>query len=144
MPSFAPMALPSHLLSRTLGHRGLLHSLVGMAAMTVLVAVAVGFWLGWQPAVALTLGYASHLLLDACTRTGVPLLYPDRTRRFVLPFRWRITTGAPEEGICFALVAAFTLALLLTLLLSGQPSTGYEEGRPPTTELGAAPLAPGL
>ena len=33
---------------------------------------------GWLPFVALSLGYISHLAVDACTKTGIPLLNEKR------------------------------------------------------------------
>ena len=41
-------------------------------------SLPLSFWWGWPPSLALLLGYASHLAADACTRTGIPLLYPRR------------------------------------------------------------------
>src|SRR5262249_20655923 len=77
-----PFALPSTAIHRTFGHRGLLHSLLGLAGVGLL-SVGLSFWWGGLPSLSLSLGYASHLLLDACTRSGVPLFYPNK-RRFHL------------------------------------------------------------
>ncbi len=124
-----PFALPALVLHRALGHRGFLHSLAGLVLVTVLLSLPIGLWLGnafgyalaAQAFVALVLGYASHLALDACTRTGVLLLYPDKTRRFFLPPPWRITTGSlAEEGV-FVLLAVASFVLVLALLY---PSPG--------------------
>lgn len=58
-------------------HRGLTHT----GAAAVVVGLACG-WLAdflgapWQLGVAVFLGWMSHLLSDACTRAGVPLLWP--------------------------------------------------------------------
>lgn len=72
-------------------HRGLTHT--GAAAL--LAGVACG-WLAdflgapWQIGVAVFLGWMSHLLSDACTRAGVPLLWP-------LPVRgWRIRAAGAQ------------------------------------------------
>ena len=54
-----------------------LHSLIGLAVLS-LVAVPLAMSLGWNPWMALVLGYASHLAADAYTRNGVPLLYPKK------------------------------------------------------------------
>lgn len=114
-----PFALPAHVLHRTLGHRGPLHSLLGLGVAALLVALPLGLWLGALPALALVLGYGSHLLLDACTKSGVPLLYPDRTRRHALAPRLRITTGSPAEEVVLALLGVGALTLLLFSLSSG-------------------------
>jgi inner membrane protein len=112
-----PFALPSLLLHRAFGHRGLLHSGLGLALFTVLFALPLAFWWGWQPSVALVLGYASHLAADACTRTGIPLLYipllhPRRLRFFLLPPGLRLVTGSPAEDALLPLLAAPVLLLL--------------------------------
>lgn len=110
-----PFVLPSLLLHQAFGHRGLLHSGVGLALFAGLFALPLAFWWGWQPSVALTLGYASHLAADACTRTGIPLLYPRRRRVFLLPAALRVVTGSPTEG---ALLPVLALPVVLLLLLN--------------------------
>jgi membrane-bound metal-dependent hydrolase YbcI (DUF457 family) len=122
----APFVLPSLVLHRTLGHRGMLHSLVGLGLTALLLGLPLLRWLGWQPALALLLGFGSHLALDACTRRGIPALWPDRTRRFLLPARLRFTTGSAAEE---ALLVPLTLAALLLFLsvlhgLAADPALG--------------------
>lgn len=89
----------SWILTRTLGHRGGTHSLAAVTAVaagTTGCAVLAG-WPWWVPAAA-TIGYASHVLADACTRTGCPLGWPVTARMWSpLPHRWRITTGQAVE-----------------------------------------------
>src|SRR5690348_665061 len=63
-------ALPAQVLHQTLGHRGFLHSLWGLTTLAVLALPIAWFW-DWRPWVALTLGYASHLAADACTKSGI-------------------------------------------------------------------------
>jgi inner membrane protein len=122
----APFALPSLVLHRTLGHRGMLHSLIGLVLTALLLGVPLLHWLDWQPALALLLGFGSHLLLDACTKAGVPLLWPDRTRRHLLPARLRFTTGSAAEE---ALLVPLTLAaVLLFLSVLNGVATGTAEG----------------
>jgi membrane-bound metal-dependent hydrolase YbcI (DUF457 family) len=108
-----PFALPAALLHRALGHRSLLHSLLGLGLASVLLAVPLAVWLGWQAGLALVLGYASHLLLDACTRSGIPLLFPDTRRVHLLPKGLRLVTGSLAEEVLFALLADGALLLLL-------------------------------
>ncbi len=109
----APLLLPSLVLHRAFGHRGLLHSALGLVLFGLLACLPLALWFGWQPPLALWLGYASHLAADACTRTGVPLLYPDRTRRFLLPPRLRLVTGSPAEEALLPLLALAVLPVLL-------------------------------
>lgn len=110
-----PFALLSPPLHRALRHRGLLHSLVGLGIISIL-AVALTLWWGWQPSLALVLGYASHLLTDSATRTGIPFLYPRPQRWHLLPLRWRIVTGSPTEDALFPFLVAAAALLLLSHL----------------------------
>jgi membrane-bound metal-dependent hydrolase YbcI (DUF457 family) len=111
-----PFFLPTTALHQALGHRGLLHSAAGLGIATVTAALPLGLWLGWQSAAALVLGYASHLVLDACTKSGIPLRYPNRMKCFLLPPYLRVTTGSAEEDAVFMMLAVLTIALLLTAL----------------------------
>ena len=110
---FAPL---STLMHQAFGHRGRLHSLLGLGVVTA-ISVPLGFWLGWQAPLALCLGYASHLLLDACTRTGIPLIRPQE-RFYLLPKRLRFITGSLAEDALLPLLAIAVVVLLLTRLLS--------------------------
>ena len=110
---FVPLSVA---LNRAFGHRGLLHSAAGLAIATLVCSLPTGYWLGWPAAVALFLGYASHLLADAMTKSGIPLLYPKRRRYYVLPRGWRVTTGSLAEDAIFPLFACAVLLLLLSHL----------------------------
>jgi inner membrane protein len=71
-------------LEATAGHRGVLHSLLGLVLVCAALGFALRFWLppglvyGVLPAIAA--GYLSHLLLDALNPGGVPLLWPLKKR----------------------------------------------------------------
>ncbi|MDF2441464.1 MAG: inner rane protein [Abditibacteriota bacterium] len=119
---FVPL---SQLLHGAFGHRGLLHSLLGLGLFTLLCGLPLALWLGWPFGVALSLGYASHLLADAATKSGVPLLYPRRRRYHLLPRPLRLTTGSAAEDAVFALAAGVVLWLLLQQLPMQQlPTSG--------------------
>lgn len=111
---FVPVADALH---HRFGHRGALHSLRGLGILALLLSPLLlwlpGHWVG-----ALLLGYASHLAGDACTKSGIPLLYPSAKRHHLLPRRFRLTTGSQAEEVVFVLLA---LSLLFGLLsqLSG-------------------------
>lgn len=109
---FVPLSLSLH---RAFGHRGLLHSIGGWGLATLLF-LPLGFWWSAGVPLALSLGYASHILADGCTKSGVPLLYPRRTRYHLLPRRLRITTGSLAEDGVFVALAVLLLALLLSQL----------------------------
>jgi membrane-bound metal-dependent hydrolase YbcI (DUF457 family) len=107
---FVPL---STVINRAWGHRGLLHSAVGLAIAGVFSLGLVPLW-GWQPSVALWLGFASHLAADACTRSGIPFLPRNDRRYHLLPERLRFVTGSPEEDLLFPLLAVAAMLLLLT------------------------------
>ena len=111
-----PFLLPAQVVSRSDQHRGLLHSLAGLAMVSLMVSPAF-FWMGWAPVVALLLGYASHLVADAATKSGIVLLYPRLTRFYLLPQKCRITTGSSaEEALLIPLVVPVAVLLLSQLL----------------------------
>jgi membrane-bound metal-dependent hydrolase YbcI (DUF457 family) len=121
----APFALTATLLHQSLGHRGLLHSLAGLGLGALLLAVPVGLWLGPLAGLALVLGYASHLALDACTKAGIPLLFPNLKRRHLLP-RWlRVTTGSLAEEPVFVGLALLALIVLLGLSALSSAATVF-------------------
>ncbi|MGH3146299.1 MAG: metal-dependent hydrolase [Rubrobacter sp.] len=101
----------SFVLVRTVGHRTLTHSLLGI----LLFSLPVWLFLEGFPdlSLALVAGYASHVLADALNTRGVPLLWPAGKPVRLLPGGIR-SGGAVEVAV--ALVAlAFTLYALLLL-----------------------------
>lgn len=102
--------IPLRLLT-LLGHRGVTHSLLAIAA------VAAAGWL-ITPALGagLAIGYGAHVAADACTPGGVPLLAPLWKRRWwLLPRRVRIPTGSWRELVVAAALAAASVTAALTL-----------------------------
>jgi inner membrane protein len=110
-----PFYLPSQAIYQTLGHRTLLHSLKGLAGIALAASLLLPF-ADWRAALAIIAGYASHLALDACNPGGIPLLYPDRKKFYLLPRKWRIATGSPSEELVFALFALLALLFFLRQL----------------------------
>ncbi|MCX6382467.1 MAG: restriction endonuclease [Armatimonadetes bacterium] len=109
---FAPLA---NLLHASYGHRGALHSLTGLSIFGVLV-FPFAIVIGWQIPLSLWLGYASHLALDACTRSGIPLWSKSVDRVHLLPEKLRFVTGSMEEEALFALLGVVVILLLLRYL----------------------------
>lgn len=96
-------------LERKFGHRTITHSFIGTGIFAALCAPLL-----WWPHLipfywALLAGYASHLLADSATKSGVPLAWPNR-RAWVFPGndQFRIKTGSTAE-----------LGVLLFFLLIG-------------------------
>lgn len=105
----------SRAINHEFGHRGLVHSLWGWLIWTALIAPLV-LRLGIMPIVALSLGYISHLAGDACTRTGIPLLYPSKKQFNLLPPKMRVVTGSDYEELFFVTFGLLSLIQLLTHL----------------------------
>lgn len=110
--SFKPFLLPSQLVHKNDQHRGVLHSLTGLGMVAVMAAPLM-WWMGWAPLFALCLGYASHLLADSATKSGLLLFYPRRDRFYLLPHGWRITTGSIAEEAVMIGGAIIAVSLLL-------------------------------
>ncbi len=111
-----PFMLPATVVSRTNQHRGLLHSFAGLGFVAVTIAFPLGWLDGWALTVALLLGYASHLMADAATKSGIMLFYPNPGRYFLLPRRWRFITGSLAEEVLMAPLSLAVLSLLLMRL----------------------------
>lgn len=107
-----PFYLPAEAIYRQLGHRTFLHSLLGLVYIAIACAVLTPF-VGWPVALALWLGYASHLAADAVTKSGIPLLYPKPKRFHLLPKALRLTTGSLAEEVVFVLLSLSVMGWLL-------------------------------
>jgi len=92
----------SFTLFRTVGHRTLTHSLLGVALFVVLVSPVAPVLPDLF--IALVAGYASHLVADALNVKGVPLLWPTGRPFKLLPRGVR--SGGPAEFVVALAVAA--------------------------------------
>lgn len=89
-------------------HRGITHT-IPVAVLAGLIVALLG-----PPVLAVTVfaGYASHLLLDALTRSGVPLAWPltwEPVR--LLPGPLQVRTGGWREGLFMLLLMGLAVAL---------------------------------
>jgi membrane-bound metal-dependent hydrolase YbcI (DUF457 family) len=109
------LRLPMTIFAALATHRGATHWLLTGAALTVALALAArALWPPLAPPVAIGVGcgYWAHLLADACTPHGAPLLGPLSTRRVhLLPPRQRVATGG--IGDTLVLIAATLAATAL-------------------------------
>ena len=108
---FAPFA---DMANQVWGHRGFLHSPLALGLLGVALMPSL-YWVDWQVPLALWLGYGSHLMADACTRTGIPGS-PFTKRIFLLPKRWRILTGSAAEELLFPFLATSAMFFFLHFL----------------------------
>jgi membrane-bound metal-dependent hydrolase YbcI (DUF457 family) len=124
------LAAVSILLRSVSHHRGLTHELRGVGLCTGLVMLAAAGATGLcrlPPSLGLqvtllvgafwTLGYLTHLLLDAATIAGIPLLSARRTFH-LLPRAWRVRTGSWPDTVLVRGVAGAWLILLLLARVS--------------------------
>ncbi len=115
------LRLPMKLFAVLAQHRGSTHWLSTGAVLTAACAVAasaVDFRLLLPVAAGLGAGYTLHLLADACTPHGVPLLGPFTKKKVhLLSKQHRIPTGSGREMI--VCIGALFLAGLLVMLGAG-------------------------
>jgi inner membrane protein len=118
----APGRLAAGTVSRLLKHRGPLHSALAAAGAGV-IAELLGERVGVTGlGVLVAFGWASHILADALTDRGVPLLWPLWRKRLRLPFGLGIATGSGAEAVIVVagvLLCAAWIALGLYGTLSG-------------------------
>jgi len=110
------LKIASSVIHHLFGHRGITHSpffCVGLSSLLAYVAFL--FLSGWLQTFSLYLllgffvGMASHLLLDAITPSGIPLLYPVTKKRFSFA---PIRTGSKGEAVVFFLLLLLCLFLV--------------------------------
>ena len=87
----------SFALARTVGHRTLTHSLLGVALFALIAWLVLGAYPNLL--LALIAGYASHVFADALNTRGVPLLWP-------LGRPFRLLPGGIRSGGAVELVVA--------------------------------------
>lgn len=97
---------PTRAASLLVGHRGVTHSALAMVALWFVIAP-------YPVLLPVFVGYASHLIADAFTKSGIPILWPMR-KRVRFPF-WIITGGFAESLI--ALLAALVMAYMVMLTI---------------------------
>ncbi len=79
-----------------LSHRGLTHTW----AVWALLSAAALLLLPVQPGLAFSAGYASHLIADMMTVSGLPVFWPVTDGKFyVLPYPLRFRTGRWAESL---------------------------------------------
>lgn len=113
-----PLAPLAFVLSRLFRHRGWLHSWLAVVVVAGVSVLALGRYGPAYPLVA-TLGYLSHLAIDALTKSGIDFLLPLRSKVALLPKPFRVRTGGAVDMGLF-LVGALTLVLLAMRIAHGQ------------------------
>ncbi|MBI5073256.1 metal-dependent hydrolase [Candidatus Woesearchaeota archaeon] len=93
----------SNIINIICGHRGVFHSLLlpSAAALTLL------FFQQTEAAVAVFIGYVSHLVMDMITPAGIYLFYP---------FRWKIRGPIPVNSF-FEKMLFWTFIVIISIKL---------------------------
>jgi membrane-bound metal-dependent hydrolase YbcI (DUF457 family) len=95
-------------LNRLFGHRSFLHSLLALLVITSVLGLPL-WWTTGQPSLAMAVfvGYGSHLFADMMTLGGLQLFWPSSLIA-VFPGRdeYRIVSGGNSERVFVALVLA--------------------------------------
>jgi inner membrane protein len=105
------------------GHRQITHSILGTAIAWIVFLPLLFAGSDWYWAVAL--GYLSGWLLDAASKTGVPIFYPSPKRGvFPLDPEYRIKTGSLTERL-FLAILILVLGLTIAMNLSGGAVTSF-------------------
>jgi inner membrane protein len=102
---------PFSLVSKFTVHRGIVHSLIASIAFA-LVGLGISLWLSFGSWVAFGFwfGYATHLIADSITKSGIKWLQPFSNQGYVSgPFR----TGGLLEQVLFVSFTAGAVYLLL-------------------------------
>ena len=109
-------------LNNLFGHRSFLHSLLALLLFTTALGLPL-WWATDQPAlaVAVSVGFGSHLFADMMTLGGVQLFWPSRAIA-VFPGRdeYRVVSGSGSERVFVAVV------LVLALLFYPVSRVGFD------------------
>ncbi|WP_284155523.1 metal-dependent hydrolase [Sulfuricystis multivorans] len=104
-------------LSNLVGHRGITHSMIALIVVQSIVLAAIAYLRATQDRafaapflIAAGIGYASHLVADWMSNTGIPLLWPNRDR-FAAPITLQ-TGSAAEYLIAFGIYVWFGVNFL--------------------------------
>lgn len=106
-------------LEKKFGHRTMTHSITGIGVCALLFSPLLLFAWGHIPFIALVCGFAFHLAGDACTKAGIPLMWPRR-ERWVFPgdAKFRLKTGSMAEWVMLGVVM-MVAALVLPVARMG-------------------------
>ena len=111
-------------------HRGPSHSIVVGIIFSIVIALVLGRWWRQQRRVFWTalMLYASHLFLDMCTYSGIPLLWPFTSKLYSLPIAILVgidhgDSGATVDHFLWRIASLRNLRPLLVELLLFVPMT---------------------
>lgn len=116
------LGAPSEWLHERFGHRSFFHSFAALLLVTTILGSLLWFLVGHPaPAVAVLIGYGSHLFADMMTLGGVQIFWPSRAIA-VFPGRdeYRVVSGGNSERVFVG------VALVLALLFYPVSRAGFD------------------
>lgn len=102
-----PFEVLGFVLHKTFGHRGALHSLVGLIGFSYLAYLINNFFGSYAPEreslfyLYFFLGFLSHLLSDMFTKSGIEILYPWKKNFRFLPRSIAIRSNSFLDQVLF-------------------------------------------
>lgn len=108
---FKPFWPIAFVLSKIFRHRGALHSLVAVILLSIgLMAIIPKEYS--TITLVIILGYASHLLADALTKSGIEFFWPIKKNLGLLPKALRVKTGGIVDTVLLFVGSASLIAFL--------------------------------
>ncbi|MBI4117786.1 MAG: metal-dependent hydrolase [Parcubacteria group bacterium] len=101
------------ILAMILKHRGVLHSWIAIVAV-YFTAEYFGARYFENFSLIITAAFASHLFLDSLNPTGIPLLFPIKTKFRLLPKFIAPNTDGPVDWLLFSLGALALVGFFFT------------------------------
>lgn len=110
------LRITSFIISKTFGHRGIVHTPIAVLSFTALLIFLVMQLAGMIQTVSLyfvigvSSGMFSHLFLDMMTKRGIPLLYPIKRKSYRIA---RFTGGGTGDN--FVIIGCIFLIIFMLL-----------------------------
>lgn len=116
----------SIILNKLFGHRGFIHSPCNLLLIFAAAAIFMAVWNSFiylPVLIGFSIGFITHIILDAITKGGIPFLYPFSKKRYNFTV---IKTGGIGETL---FLGAFLLACgaisVIVILLGNVPSMEF-------------------
>lgn len=99
------------------GHRKITHSILGLLIIAILLYFASLIGLPYWVALAIGVGWTSHIVADSCTTMGCPWLWPIDHHNYGLPL---VKTGSEIEMKGVVPIAGILTALFSLMMVVGK------------------------
>ena len=99
-----PFEVLGFILHKTFGHRGALHSLVGLVGFSYIFYLICSYFGEPLFSIYFSLGFLSHLLSDMLTKSGVEIFYPWKKNFRLLPRRIAFKSNSFMDEALFVIL----------------------------------------